>query len=560
MTKTSIFLALGFLSACAQESSPDPQSSPGDTDPEPSLLRAQRAADGHLRLVEANITTGNQQAYEDPGIRIFRGLAPDVAMIQELNYKTSSAADIRSFVDQAFGPDYSFYREPGTEQIPNGIVSRYPILASGEWIDAKVGNRGFAWARIDIPGPIDLYAVSVHLLTSSETNRDAEAHELVQSIQGFPAGAYVVLGGDFNTATRTEAGIVTLSSALVTAGPWPVDQAGNDNTSGPRSKPHDWVLVNPALQAKETPVDIGANAFSSGFVADTRVYTPIDDLAPALATDSGAPSMQHMAVVRDFIVTSDPQATVQVTAPNGGETWPAGTSQTITWTATGISNVAVELTTDGTIWTTLAASTAAAAGQLAFTVPSTATTAARVRVSAVPTGSPSDASDAPFNITVGPPPSAHVFVNEILANEPGSATSGEFVELVNSGNAAADLSGWKISDAASVRHVFAAGTLLAPHHAIVVFGSSAGIPAGLTNAVGSSTGNLSLTNSGDTVTLTDAQSATIDRVSYTSTLASVDGESMNRKPDGESTGSFVLHETLSARPSSPGTRVDGTSF
>ena len=56
-----------------------------------------------LRLISGNLTSGNLQAYQDPGIRIFRGLAPDVAMIQELNFASDSPADLRAFVDQAFG-------------------------------------------------------------------------------------------------------------------------------------------------------------------------------------------------------------------------------------------------------------------------------------------------------------------------------------------------------------------------------------------------------------------------------------------------------------------------
>jgi hypothetical protein len=497
-----------------------------------------------------NLTSGNNQAYEDIGIRLFRGAHPDVAMIQEFNYKTNSDADIRSFIDQAFGPEFSYYREPGGKQIPNGIVSRFPILAAGAWVDTAVSNRSLVWARIDVPGATDLYAISVHLLTSSAANRNIEAQELVSHIQMLPADAYIVLAGDFNTANRTEECITSLDTVLEPGGPPPVDQLGNDKTNSSRAKPDDWVIPNAALLAKEVPVVIGANSFAHGFVADTRVYTPITDLAPALATDSGAVNMQHMGVIRAFDLSGGGTVTssLTVTAPNGGETWPAGESHAITWTATNVDAVKVELTLDGTTWTTLSASTSAAAGSLPWVVPATASTAARVRVSAVPGGSPSDASDAPFNITVAQQTPGKVFINEILANEVGSDVSTEFVELVNSGDAAVDVSGWKLSDAVQVRHVFPAGTKVAGHAALVVTGATA------------STGLLSLTNSGDTVTLTDAQGTTVDRVAYASALAAKDGVSMNRKPDGDPAGSFVLHDTLSSKPSSPGTRADGSSW
>jgi hypothetical protein len=367
----------------------------------------------------------------------------------------------------------------------------------------------------------------------------------------------VVLAGDFNTDARGEACISTLSSVLVTGAPYPADQAGLANTNENRNKPYDWVLTTSNLEALESPTVIGNNTFAHGLVADTRVYTPIADLAPAVAGDSGAPSMQHMAVVRDFALSGTSPATLRVTSPNGGETWSAGSSQTITWTSSGIANLRVELTTDGTTWNMLSASAAAAAGQLAVIAPMIATTAARVRLTAVPGGAPSDTSDAPFTITTGPPPVAHVFLNEVLANEPGSDTAGEFVELVNSGTADADLSGWTIADSVMVRHVFAAGTVLHAGRAIVVFGGASAIPTGLANAVVASTGTLALTNGADTVTLA-SPTATVDSVAYAKSQP--DGVSLNRSPDGDPTGAFVLHTTLSALPRSPGTRVNGASF
>jgi hypothetical protein len=506
----------------------------------------------HLRLVAGNISSGNGQAYEGPGIRIFAGLHPDVAMIQEFNF---NAGSIRSFVDQAFGPEYAFVRGASGQQIPNGVISRYPILDSGEWIDTQVANRAFVWARIDVPGPIDLFAISVHLLTANAGTRNVEAGLLVQNIQGLPANAYVVLGGDFNTDSRTEAPIQTLSSVLVTGGPPPVDLNNSDKTNANRNKPYDWVLASPSLDALESDTVIGAHHFPSGFVADTRVYAPIADLAPALQDDSGAAMMQHMAVVRDFTLPGSAAPAVHVDAPNGGETWQAGTSQTISWSSTAVSTVRVELLT-GAMTLTLSASTPAVDGHLTFTVPALATTDARARVTALD-AAVSDSSDAPFSITIGPPPAAKVFLNEILSNEPGTDPVGEFVELVNSGGVAVDLSGWTIADAVQVRHVFAAGTVLGAGRAIVVFGDTAGIPSGLSNAVAASSHTLSLSNSGDTVTLA-SPTGTVD--SFTYAAGQPDGVSLNRSPDGSATGGFVLHNTLVTAPRSPGVRATGAAF
>lgn len=255
-----------------------------------------------VRVVASNLTTGNFQAYEQPGIRILDGLDPDVALVQEMNHAGNSSDDLRSFVDLAFGPSFSYFREVGV-QIPNGVVSRFPILAAGSWTDPQTSNRGFAWARIDIPGPKDLWAVSVHLLASSEKSRDLEATALVALVQAMvPAADYLVIGGDFNTGVRDEPCIVTLGAVVSTAGPDPVDTAGNPNTNAGRNKPYDRVLADGDLTPLQVPVALGGSIHASGLVLDTRVYTPLSDVAPALASDSAAPSMQHMAVVKDFLV------------------------------------------------------------------------------------------------------------------------------------------------------------------------------------------------------------------------------------------------------------------
>ncbi|HTE54036.1 MAG TPA: lamin tail domain-containing protein [Kofleriaceae bacterium] len=162
--------------------------------------------------------------------------------------------------------------------------------------------------------------------------------------------------------------------------------------------------------------------------------------------------------------------------------------------------------------------------------------------------------------TPPPPPPGAVILNEILANEPGSNTGAEFVEIVNLGGSAANLSGWQLRDATTTRHTFAPGTTLAAGKAIVVFASAASIPAGTPGAIAASTGALSLANGGDSVVLRDAAGATVDSNSYSSSLSSVDGVSMNRSPDATAGASFALHTSVSGLASSPGRRASGAGF
>jgi hypothetical protein len=247
----------------------------------------------------ANTTSGNNQAYEQPGIDLFLGLHPDVALVQEMNYASGGG---RALVDAAFGTSFQFYVEP-TGAIPNGVVSRWPILGAGVWTDASVSDRAFVWAHIDVPGPVDLWAVSLHLLTTGATERATEAAQLVGYVQAnVPAGDYLVVGGDLNTDTTGEQAIGDLAGVVVTSPPYPADNAGNTDSSINRDHPHDWLLANASLQALATPVTIGAQSFGAGLIFDSRVYTPLADVTPIVVGDSAASGEQHMPVVRDFVL------------------------------------------------------------------------------------------------------------------------------------------------------------------------------------------------------------------------------------------------------------------
>ncbi|MEU5217394.1 lamin tail domain-containing protein [Streptomyces sp. NPDC020807] len=161
-------------------------------------------------------------------------------------------------------------------------------------------------------------------------------------------------------------------------------------------------------------------------------------------------------------------------------------------------------------------------------------------------------------VTTGGSP-ANVAINEVLANEPGSSTAGEAVEIVNTGGTAVGLGGWTLRDGTAVRHTFAAGTTLEPGKAITVFGAVSAIPAGVV-AVAAGTGDLNLSNSGDQVVLRDSTGTTVQSMSYTSTQAGSDGVSVNRSPDGSATGGWVKHDTISSLTSSPGRHADGTAY
>ena len=141
-----------------------------------------------------------------------------------------------------------------------------------------------------------------------------------------------------------------------------------------------------------------------------------------------------------------------------------------------------------------------------------------------------------------------------------SATQDEFVEIVNTGDSEADLSGVTISDGVQLRHTFADGTTLAVGAAIVVFGG--GAPTGDfggAEVVTASSGALGLNNAGDTITVAAADGTVIAEVVYGSEGGN--NQSLTRDPD--LTGDFVQHSDATDADDalfSPGTEVDGDPF
>jgi endonuclease/exonuclease/phosphatase family metal-dependent hydrolase len=295
-----------------------------------------------VRIMSANLN-GNVQSYQPFALRIFEGLKPDIVAIQEFNYGGGTDSDFRTMLDTAFGTNFVYYRETGYN-IPNGVISRFPILDAGSWDDPLVNDRGIAWARISIPGTNDLYVVSCHLYSSgTATDRNTEASNIKSLVaSNFPADAWVVVAGDFNTTSRSEAAITTFTTFLSDS-PIPTDSesGGNPDTNEPRNKPYDYVLPSFTLAPALTSVTFPQHTFPNGLVFDSRVFTApgdLDDFSPVLLGDSS--NAQHMAVIKDFaiawggavITTNSPAPTI--TQQPQSQTADIGGSVTFTVTAT----------------------------------------------------------------------------------------------------------------------------------------------------------------------------------------------------------------------------------
>ena len=247
-----------------------------------------------ITIATANLSDSTSQAYEEPGIRLLQALKPDVIAIQEFNYRSGNSQDL---VRKIFGPAYRFAREKGGARLPNGIISHYPVLAFGQWEDAYVANRRFAWATLQIPGPKPLHVVSVHLVQNHSERRQPEARHLLKLIrEKFPEDDYVVLCGDFNVATRESTALAELTTWFDDSAQ-PADQEGNKNTNANRNRPYDFVLPNPALAQYHVPTVLLGQRFPDGLVFDTRLWNP---LPPPAEWEDTARNLQHLPVMKTF--------------------------------------------------------------------------------------------------------------------------------------------------------------------------------------------------------------------------------------------------------------------
>jgi hypothetical protein len=122
--------------------------------------------------------------------------------------------------------------------------------------------------------------------------------------------------------------------------------------------------------------------------------------APASANSRIRITSTTMAAATD---TSNAAFTLQMpvvnlTSPNGGETWTVGSVHPITWTSDVIGNLRIEVSRDGGVtWTTLTSS-APNTGTYNWTVTSPPTATALIRITSVSVAGVTDTSNAVFVI------------------------------------------------------------------------------------------------------------------------------------------------------------------
>jgi hypothetical protein len=140
-------------------------------------------------------------------------------------------------------------------------------------------------------------------------------------------------------------------------------------------------------------VDASGDAYVTGYTLSTNFPT------------SGAYQGSKGGGYDAFVTKISSPGSVTVTAPNGGENWCAGSTQSITWISSRITNVAVELSSDGgTNWSTIASSVTASASSYSWSIPASQADGSnyRVRVSDAGNSTVSDAATPPLRSTTSP--------------------------------------------------------------------------------------------------------------------------------------------------------------
>lgn len=196
----------------------------------------------------------------------------------------------------------------------------------------------------------------------------------------------------------------------------------------------------------------GAFSLIAGGEANDGVYSwtvpdnpSADAYVKVVAHDAAANAGQDLSDSAFTISAPDTiTPTVTVWAPNGGETWAAGSTENITWNATdnvAVTSVDLYYSNDGGTSFKSIATGETNDGTYSWTVPNDPTTSAYVKVVAYDAAGNTgeDLSDAPFTIAGAPPSVVDDLANADIAvagtvSGVGDASTGTFTDTHSSDN------------------------------------------------------------------------------------------------------------------------------
>lgn len=272
------------------------------------------------------------------------------------------ATTVATTTTNALG-QYSFgYLESGTYD----VVATAP--AGGTNVDATAGTGATTNTRINA----------------------ADVQMALTNAQASPGNNFVVASAKAAPATAS----ITPSVRSVGDPAFVITVAGSNFTSCSVVRLDGLDRTTTFLNANTLTAQILNTDQGAGGTKTITVFTP---------TPGGGTSNGQTLTINGVADTTPP--VVNLTSPDGGEAWGAGTVQNITWTATdnvAVSTVDLALSTDGgATFPTAIATSIANSGSFAWNVPLSLTTTARVRVIARDGSGNlgSDSSSTNFSIT-----------------------------------------------------------------------------------------------------------------------------------------------------------------
>lgn len=393
-----------------------------------------------------------------------------------------------------------------------------PAPASDWNGDLETDSKQDEWVEIVNDGTVGVGISNLYLL-------NGESRAVVYGFSGtLGAGAHLVVDGDDASAWETANGHSSIGLSLNNSG----DVLRLAEVSGPDTS----MVDSMSFQSSDVGYDVSVARLPDGSGAWTLFdhLAPMggcgEDPTPGVSNSSNAPP-HVLAVTRDPIYpTQDDSVRVDVEAGD----------------ASGISAVRVFYQINlenGEELEMQRVSGTADLGVWSYTIPPCrADDTVRYWISAHDAELATTTGWMGYRVRSG---GLVVRINEILADPPNElagdanrdgvrdSADDEFVELVNCGSTPIDLAGWKLSDGMSVRHVFPdSGMVIGPGEFVTVFGG--GSPAGFDGRVyTASTGGLSLTNTGDVVSLLDRSGGLVDINSFGSEGGK--DQSLVRAPD-----------------------------
>ncbi len=281
------------------------------------------------------------------------------------------------------------------------VKIEYSINSGSTWtaIVSSTGNTGsYAWT---VPNnPATTCRVRVSDAANAVTNDISNANFTISS----GGGGFITAETESNNTSGTANGPVGSGVAVSGSVSSSTDVDFFSFTTGSVGT----ISVSLAIG---TSADLDWYLYDAGLVERAKGYTTAN---PETGSYANAPAGTYYIKVNGYNGATSAYTlnvtypgtvsnSVTVTAPNGGENWTVASSRNITWTSTGsIANVKIEYSTNsGTNWTVVASSVTNN-GAYAWTVPNTASTTCRVRVSDAANAATNDISNANFTISSAP--------------------------------------------------------------------------------------------------------------------------------------------------------------